>query len=259
MNKFFEFHDYLRRQNNRPYFRGAWERLQMEAFRLLPFQYKKSSDAIFSIYQDSVDITDYFFDGSNKITDWTLSGGGTFLNTGSVIHTWDMVDTEYISTNDISLTTGDKIYFKLRGAFSGGASVKVEVLKTGAAQKTLTGITESVELAYTATATTATYRIKITCENSLGDITSADGEMVDTVLDIYNGTDDFVSYDGSVLYDMITNGESSFEINTRIYTNLSDYTVSEELYSEDCDIGCVNSVDKFTGDATDTDKSFTLD
>jgi hypothetical protein len=248
MNKFFEFHNYLDRFNNRPYYKGTWEKLQMEAFRLLPFQYKKSSAGLFSMFQDTTDISTFFISGTDKITSWTLTGGGPFSSVGSVITSWTMAAPDYITSNTIALTTGDKIYYKIDGNFNSGASIKIEIKNLGGTVvKSVTGVTANVELTYTAAAT-ENHTVVMTCENSSGTITSANTSMFDTVLDIYEGTNDYVSYDGSVLYDMVTNGECSFSI----------ISGDEEFYSEDCDVGCVNSVDKFTGDATDTDKSFEL-
>jgi len=79
-----------------------------------------------------------------------------------------------------------------------------------------------------------------------------DGVETDITADL-NGmtvTSDFITYDGSILDGMVTNGLCHFKINNG----------SNEYYSEDCQVGCVNGLsDKFTGDVTDVGRSFEID
>jgi hypothetical protein len=264
MNKFFEFQPYLDRQNNRPYFRGNWEKLQMEAFRLLPFQYQKSASGVFSMYQDSTEITDFFFNGSNKITGWTFTdaggGGGSFSSTGSFIDSWVVEVSDYITSNNISLAVDDKIYFKWLGANIGTVTkFKIEFKFGGTVKKTVTDIELNSEYTFTAS-DAGNHTIVITITDSNSDVENISCESYDTLLDIYNGTNDYLSYDGSVMYGMADNGECEFNIKELSYTNLSDYTLAQEIYSDDCDVGCVNNLSRvFSGGGiVETTKTFDL-
>ena len=251
MNKFFEFHKYLDRFNNRPYYRGTWEPLKMEAFRLLPFQYQKVDDSAFTMYQVingvDTDITELFFD-DNKITSWTHTGSGAFSSTGSLITSWVMAAGADI-TETFTLTAGVEYYFQIQGDFNGGASVEIEIEYASNPIYTLSAVDASVEFTFTPV-NTGSHDITLYCENALGSITTAKTLLSTTILDFDSGTNDFVSYNGSVLYGMVTNGACYFKIDNG----------SNEYYSEDCQVGCVNALsDKFGGGVTDVGKSFDLD
>lgn len=93
MNKFFEFKDYLERQNNRPYYRSTWEPIQMEGFRLLPFQ----------IPANASDYTMYHVSGGVE-TDITSSMNGVAISSDYMIYDGSVLD---VMIND------GRCYFKI--------------------------------------------------------------------------------------------------------------------------------------------------
>lgn len=227
--KIFEFHDSIfNRINYRNYYRGTWEPLRMEMFRLLPFQYSKSGTDLFTIYhvQNAVetDITSYF-DGDNCITGWTKAGGGTLTPSGYEIYSYDPGSSDasdYIYSNDMGLTSGDKFHFRISGTISDNF---VYSLYNGSDY--VTGATGTqTEFTHTLTATgTYTIRIKLS-SGTTGTITSGLPKFARTTLDIYST---YVTYNGGNLYNALPRG--------RAYFRIAD---GNGLYSDDADIDCVN-------------------
>jgi len=82
MNKFLEFHDSWTKRE-RQYDRGTWEPLQMEQFRLLPFQKEVNAASDYTLYQvtDSgeTDITSYM-NGVTWTSDYILYDGSVLDN-----------------------------------------------------------------------------------------------------------------------------------------------------------------------------------
>ena len=252
MNKFFEFKKY--NSHDRKYKKPIWEPTKVESFRMLPFQYEKSESGVFQMYQDNTNITDLFFDGANKITSWTESVGVTLSSSGStILSLTNFLESEYVRSNNIALTEGDLIYIKIDGTIT--ESVTINILDGATSVKTVTGVTDSIELSYTAESTT-NYVIEIVSEDDATEITNAVCECYDSVLKIYDTN--YVIYSGSILYGMLDNGSCSFEARNSQYNYVtSDYVIQESFITDTCDVGCVNEVINFP-DATGSGRAITL-
>jgi len=242
MNKLFDFKDYGSRSENRPYYVGTWEKKAMETFRMLPFQYKKAStSSIFSMYQDSTDITDHFID-DNLITGWTLTGTGPLSSTGENINSFTLNVSDYIYSNSITLTADQNYYFKIYGNFSGGATYDIQLYNnvTTATETLKSNVTGNAEVTFTAGSSVG-HQIRIFAK-STGQITNTGTGLHLSVLEVYeSGSDQYYIYDGSLLYDFLTDGESRFNLKCKDYDNVSDYSVTEDLYSDLCDVCRVNT------------------
>jgi len=242
MNKLFNFESYQQRSENRPYYYGTWEKKAMETFRMLPFQHKKASTSeLFSMYQDSTDITDHFID-DNLITGWTLTGTGPLSSTGENIDSFTLNVSDYIYSNSITLTADQNYYFKIYGNFSGGATYDIQLYNnvTTVTETLKSNVTENAEVTFTAGSSVG-HQIRIFAK-STGQITNAGTGLHLSSLEIYeSGSDQYYIYNGGLLYDFLTNGESRFNLKGKDYDNVSDYTVKEDLYSDLCDVCRVNT------------------
>ena len=228
--KIFEFHDSIfKRSTNRPYHLGTWEPLRMESFRLLPFQYEKSGTDLFQMYhvQDvETDITS-FFDGYNLITGWTKTGTGTFTSSSSDYNITSFVPNacDYLTSNEINLTAGQNLHFKISGTFPAG-NVKYSLFSgsdyvTGTSAKA-TEFTHEIE-------SSGAYNFRIEDIGSANaDITNGVPKMALSTLDIHG---DFVTYNGGMLSDLVPRGKCYFRI-----------ADGNGLYSDDCQVDCVNSI-----------------
>jgi hypothetical protein len=227
--KIFEFHNSIfKRLNYRPYYRGTWDPLRMEMFRLLPFQYEKSAGENFQIYhvKDAVetDITSYF-DGDNCITGWTLAGGGTFTGCDYQIYSFVPNASDYIESNAIGLTEGDKIHFSISGTFP-SSDVRYALFRNSASDYVaeITGTEE--EFTYTAETTDVYYMRCMDTGSANADITNGVPKLALTTLDIHGN---YVTYNGGNLFTTVPRGQCYFKIDD-----------GNGLYSEDCNVDCVN-------------------
>ena len=228
--KLFEFHQgILARQNSRPYYKGTWEPLRMEMFRMLPFQYEKSGTDIFQMYQvisgASTDITDYFGGSNLFATTWTV-GGGTFSSSTSDyrITSWSATASDYLTMSLGNILEDSVLHFSISGTFT-GANLNYRIYKDASPDVLITEVTGKQTEFTCAIDTTAAYYLQIYAP---GTSTIATGvpKCKITTLDI-NG--DFITYNGGELFTPITRGLCYFKINE-----------ANGLYSDDVDVDTVN-------------------
>ena len=232
MSKFFEFRNSIfKRNGEQRYHKSEWEPLRMESFRMLPFQFVKDVDELFELHRidsegSETEITDYFFD-NNYITGWTQNGGsGTFTASGSDLTQVSIPTSDYIYSNNITLSSGDRVYFKIDGTFNGDDYL-YSIYDNTTVKKTVIG--QEVDFTYTADTNSSDYTVRITVLDT-SNIYNATTQLNNSQIEIYEGANgsDYVSYFGDILYDSNPFGQYYFRNN-------------REEYTDNTRIGCVHN------------------
>jgi hypothetical protein len=189
MNSFLDLHtDENYRNVNRPYYTGTWEYTNVASDYMIPFQWLGGDVGDFDIYVvdiegNETDRTLWFTDGVNLITDWTLTGTGSWTldDPGPSFFAADPTAVlDIIRSNTFSAIKNQTIslHFDLADNVGSPANWTVSVLKDGVGVAVQTGIDGwDGDLHYLVTETASNYSVAVgvgaidTCTLSFGTAT----------------------------------------------------------------------------------------